>query len=684
MFAGTSSAVLTALLHRLSTLVGTVPLLRRVYAALVRPTFSNTLDALRFCALSAFLLSLEAAIPSWPSDRTSSLAASATAASATYINTRIFIQFLASVIRCAIALALAVYATPKRLERAHRFIILAVKRAIRVYIAATTPENDDEGDSCFPTHFQTSQSFERMEKKLHAPSKTYQPSKQEQQKDEANSSSVSQFIAQVQQPPHPNPDIPTRMNGSVSHKARRTCASSKWPENVGAQHMKRELENCNNNQQYYGLGSGQSSNPAETVPSKNDLSSGMKTTIPISIFEPITPETQTRTSNLQVSASSPCDTPFLEHRLVGTHNETQRDQLLLPEYKSQDNEITQDFQKLTPVFQPEPQSQAQLQHQAQLHHRQHPLTKLQPHLGLHPKPLQDRQSQQQDQEQQTVTLLTQPQPNPEPREFRHTITEVEENPQAELHFQLKETAGTLLVPQHNTKTSDFAVYPDTTSTISPMSVSNITVAETMEAAKQVERLNKNIFPAHLGAEGAEEKICTSVTELDGPFPQATLVYTSDEEETDVEDLEIIAPVKETVSAEFLMNAENLSVAEKARALDAWSTAQPKFRDASEITKDYSNLVKGVKSFHFKNEHDADVVKSDPYTHNAIRPSKDKVSARFVDEGDDGLDNGDKIMPVSAKVRALQAYVEEQPKFRPAKQPISRRHSAAASFLSRQN
>jgi hypothetical protein len=136
-------------------------------------------------------------------------------------------------------------------------------------------------------------------------------------------------------------------------------------------------------------------------------------------------------------------------------------------------------------------------------------------------------------------------------------------------------------------------------------------------------------------------------------------------------IDVIKPVKARVSACFLNDADTLSVAEKARALDSWTETQPKYRDSAQIVTDSPARIQGVRAFHFIETGRDSSVSSSKYDipSQLVRPSKDKVNASFVQESCGENHSAKSSMSVLEKARALQAYVEVQPKFRPRKETV---------------
>lgn len=131
-------------------------------------------------------------------------------------------------------------------------------------------------------------------------------------------------------------------------------------------------------------------------------------------------------------------------------------------------------------------------------------------------------------------------------------------------------------------------------------------------------------------------------------------------------IEFIPPTAKNVGAHFVRNDQALSVAEKARALDAWAENQPK-RTTSKAVRfscDVDGKIGGVrgKSFVYEAELEdnefADV-------QGAVRAASD-VQSRYCDESES--------MGVSAKIKAMEKYLDEAPKYRPEKVPSRRRLS----------
>jgi hypothetical protein len=137
-------------------------------------------------------------------------------------------------------------------------------------------------------------------------------------------------------------------------------------------------------------------------------------------------------------------------------------------------------------------------------------------------------------------------------------------------------------------------------------------------------------------------------------------------------IDVIQPVKARVSARFLKDADTLSVAEKARALDAWTETQPKFRDSAKVAADLPSRIPGVRSFHFSvpRSEATEAASSRELPSHLVPPSKGKVNASFVRDTTDGAKlRGSEQLSVLEKAKALQAYVDVQPKFRPGKEPV---------------
>jgi hypothetical protein len=137
-------------------------------------------------------------------------------------------------------------------------------------------------------------------------------------------------------------------------------------------------------------------------------------------------------------------------------------------------------------------------------------------------------------------------------------------------------------------------------------------------------------------------------------------------------IDVIKPVKARVSARFLNDADTLSVAEKALALDSWTETQPKYRDSAQVATDAPSRIPGVKAFQFVEGRTDCMISSSMHDipSQLVRPSKDKVNASFVQENvGENHSAGKSTMSVLEKARALQAYVEVQPKFRPGKKTV---------------
>lgn len=592
------------LLQRASTLVATVPLLRRVYAALAHPTRPNTLDALRFCALFAVVLSADAALaPAWP-----------------FSPTPPFVKLVAALFRLAVACAIAAYASPEKLQKIHKVVILSVKRAIRVYVAATEPGSDDDDDDCFPTHFDNLSNVSNQQatgKSTRVPSRSL----------------VEKYPKRLQ-PQHVPKHEFTESVGSNSRttsattsplKIRRTCAlSPKSPTAIPALNDQLSPNIDIGSSQPQDSGLQQSVSHPQPCDTRDPFSSVNSCKLTTTVVEPITPELHVNQSALKRTPSS-LDATHHSVASLGTSRYDLSDQSLR-QMDSAQIEAAAAFPDTAFVFQPRTQM---------------------------PSPGQSK----------TNTSLS-----GNPMQLTNSPPVDDKPESAVMSSNLPDSVKGL----HSDRVD---LFPE----LSPVHVPDMSTSMSAEFVEQTEHLTKSPYPAQDTAEGAH--VLTSVLHDEHQHvpPENALTLASDDEQSDVGEIEIIAPVKEYVSPEFLANADSLSVAEKARALDAWSTAQPKFRDASEITKDYSNVVKGAKSFHFKNNHE-DLLNLDEIGEptNVVQPRKDRVSASFVDEGID--ETARKSLPVSAKVRALQAYVDDQPKFRPAKQPVPRRPPTSVSTM----
>lgn len=134
------------------------------------------------------------------------------------------------------------------------------------------------------------------------------------------------------------------------------------------------------------------------------------------------------------------------------------------------------------------------------------------------------------------------------------------------------------------------------------------------------------------------------------------------------DIEFIPPTAKNVGTHFVRSDQALSVAEKARALDAWAENQPKRTTCKAVrfSSDAGGKIEGVRGKSFV--YAAGELEEDefPYGQGAIRAASD-VQSRYCDESEDGAG-------VSAKIKAMEKYLDEAPKYRPAKVASRRRLS----------
>lgn len=118
--------------------------------------------------------------------------------------------------------------------------------------------------------------------------------------------------------------------------------------------------------------------------------------------------------------------------------------------------------------------------------------------------------------------------------------------------------------------------------------------------------------------------------------------------------DVISPQASEVSASFLKNAENMSVMDRAKALTHYVETQPKFCPLKERPQqDVLDLVAKNEYEHMPERRVQKPVDT------AITPKADKVNVSFIKEENTS---------VRDKMLALQNYIDEQPKFRPAQVP----------------
>ena len=115
--------------------------------------------------------------------------------------------------------------------------------------------------------------------------------------------------------------------------------------------------------------------------------------------------------------------------------------------------------------------------------------------------------------------------------------------------------------------------------------------------------------------------------------------------------DVISPEASKVSASFLKNAEKMSVMERAKALAHSVEKAPRYCPLKQRPEhDVEELMTNTE-FQYKPER---VVKKP--VEEAVLPKSDKVQANFADPN---------AKSVNALTKALQGYIDEQPKFRPA-------------------
>lgn len=140
------------------------------------------------------------------------------------------------------------------------------------------------------------------------------------------------------------------------------------------------------------------------------------------------------------------------------------------------------------------------------------------------------------------------------------------------------------------------------------------------------------------------------------------------------DIEYIPPRASSVGAHFVSEHKSraMSVAEKARALDAWTDSQPKRMPAKTVhfgEEGSEGVCDGVSGKSFVYQSAAAGVQEEKEGDDAgmVRAPAD-VTSQFIDEGREGT------LGVLEKIKAMEKYLDEAPKYRPEKAPMRRRMS----------